>query len=74
MSAQLGFAPNVSSSSRTDQVGKLFRVVEGGLLRRCLVCEELFTAQEAARHSQLPCRPPLCRAGIHETVLDELAD
>lgn len=57
MTSQPDFGPNVSPSSRTDQVGKLFRVVEGGLLRRCLVCEELFTSQEAASHSQLPCRP-----------------
>lgn len=51
-----------STSTGTDQIGKLFRVLPGQA-RRCIVCDELFTAPEAARHSRVPCGPTvLCGA------------
>jgi len=42
--------------ARTDQVGKVFIVV-GHRVRRCLVCEELFTRRAASEHATAPCMP-----------------
>jgi len=39
-----------------DRVGKLFLVMDQGT-RKCLVCEELFTPQEAPQHSRVVCHP-----------------
>jgi hypothetical protein len=38
-----------------DQSGKVFRVEQS--LRRCMVCEELFTRDSAAEHANVACRP-----------------
>jgi hypothetical protein len=38
-----------------DKVGKIFRVEQG--MRRCCVCEELFTAPAAGQHFNEPCQP-----------------
>ena len=46
----------MSMSVRTDRVGKLFIVLQAGM-RRCLICDEVFTNQEAAKHSQVRCVP-----------------
>ena len=40
----------------TDQVGKVFIVI-GQRVRRCLVCEELFTRRAASEHATVPCMP-----------------
>ncbi len=40
----------------TDQVGKAFVVVDQRV-RRCLVCEELFTRRAARDHAMVPCMP-----------------
>jgi hypothetical protein len=40
----------------TDQVGKVFIVV-GQRVRKCLVCEELFTQRSACEHATVPCMP-----------------
>jgi hypothetical protein len=42
----------------TDQVGKVF-VVVGQQVRKCLVCEELFTRRASAEHSKVICYPTL---------------
>jgi DNA invertase Pin-like site-specific DNA recombinase len=39
-----------------DRVGKPFLVMTGGV-RKCLVCQELFSRQEAPRHSRIVCYP-----------------
>ena len=39
-----------------DRVGKVFCVV-GQNMRRCLICEKLFTCQTAAAHAESACRP-----------------
>lgn len=39
----------------TDQVGKVFVVVQG--MRRCLICEGMFTRQAAAKHAMTICAP-----------------
>jgi hypothetical protein len=44
------------ADARTDRAGKLFLVLRGGL-RRCLICDNVFTNRDAAKHSQVPCRP-----------------
>ena len=45
-----------AACARTDQVGKVF-VVVGQRVRRCLVCEELFTRRSASEHATVPCMP-----------------
>jgi len=42
--------------ARTDQVGKVF-VVVGQRVRKCLVCEELFTRRAASEHAGVMCMP-----------------
>jgi len=39
-----------------DRVGKPFLVMAAGV-RQCLICKELFTRQEASRHSRVVCYP-----------------
>lgn len=45
-----------AACARTDQVGKVF-VVVGQRVRKCLVCEELFTRRSASEHAAVPCVP-----------------
>jgi hypothetical protein len=45
-----------AASTGIDQVGKVF-VVVGQRVRRCLVCEELFTRRAASEHATVPCMP-----------------
>ena len=45
-----------AACARTDQVGKVF-VVVGQRVRKCLVCEELFTRRASAEHSKVICYP-----------------
>ena len=44
-----------TDSLSTDQIGKVFLVV-GQDVRRCLVCEQLFTRRGAAEHAKVACR------------------
>jgi len=39
-----------------DRVGKVFTVLPGHM-RRCLVCERIFTRQAAANHAVALCMP-----------------
>jgi len=43
---------------RTDQIGKVF-VCVGKNLRRCLICEQLFTRRAASEHAEAVCHPVL---------------
>jgi hypothetical protein len=45
-----------SASTSDDRIGKPFLVVAGNI-RKCLVCEELFTREQAPRHSRVVCYP-----------------
>ncbi len=45
-----------AACARTDQVGKVF-VVVGQRVRKCLVCEELFTRRASAEHATVACYP-----------------
>jgi hypothetical protein len=38
-----------------DQSGKVFRVEQG--MRRCMVCDQLFTRDSAAQHANVACWP-----------------
>jgi hypothetical protein len=49
-------ATNMTDSIRTDQVGKVFLVV-GQNVRKCLICEQLFTRRAASEHAQIVCEP-----------------
>lgn len=50
----------ICARARTaDQGGKIFRVEQG--MRRCMVCEELFTRDSAAQHAKAPCK---CVLGV----------
>src|ERR1700733_5230029 len=39
-----------------ETVGKIFIVVRG--MRRCLICDGVFTPREAANHAMILCCPP----------------
>lgn len=43
-------------SARTDQVGKAFIVVCRGV-RKCVICDELFTWRASAEHAKVACYP-----------------
>jgi hypothetical protein len=45
-----------AGSTRTDQIAKVFVVVSQDV-RRCLVCEKLFTRRAAAEHATVDCYP-----------------
>jgi hypothetical protein len=47
-----------ANSTRTDQIGKVFMVVYQDM-RRCLICEDVFTRQAAAQHTKVACSPLL---------------
>ena len=40
-----------------DRAGKVFGVV-GQNVRRCLICDKLFTRLTASAHAETTCRPP----------------
>ena len=43
-----------TGSIHTDRIGKVFIVV-GQNVRKCLVCEQLFTRQAASEHAEVAC-------------------
>jgi hypothetical protein len=45
-----------ADSFLADQIGKVF-VVVGQDVRRCLVCERLFTRRTSAEHAKVVCYP-----------------
>jgi hypothetical protein len=49
-------------------VGKVFVVVDG--MRRCLICDGMFTPTQAAHHSAIICVPPSTDSGQGEGTLD----
>jgi len=44
------------NSRNSEPVGKVFVVVGG--MRRCLICDGMFTRREAANHAMTLCCPP----------------
>jgi hypothetical protein len=42
--------------TRSDQIGKVF-VVLGQDMRKCLICDEVFTRKGAAEHTAMVCCP-----------------
>jgi hypothetical protein len=49
-------APRDAGSIHTDQIGKVF-VCVGKNVRKCLVCEQLFTRRAASEHAKVACHP-----------------
>lgn len=47
---------NTASTATNDRYGKPFLVMAANL-RKCIVCNELFTRQQAAGHSRVACYP-----------------
>lgn len=47
----------ITASVRDDLVGKPFLVVDQNT-RWCIVCEQLFSRQEAPKHAQIVCSSP----------------
>jgi len=43
-----------AGSTRTERIGKVF-VAVGQDVRKCLVCEQLFTWQAASEHAKVAC-------------------
>jgi hypothetical protein len=43
-----------STAATGDEIGKVF-VALAGDLRRCLVCDDIFTRTGAAEHATIPC-------------------
>ena len=44
----------IAGSVLSDRIGKVFIVVSQDL-RKCLICEQVFTRQAASEHSTVPC-------------------
>jgi hypothetical protein len=42
--------------TQIEVIGKVFTVVGGK--RKCLICDGMFTARQAANHTTTPCYPP----------------
>jgi len=49
-------AQRETGSTRSDQIGKVFIVV-GQDVRKCLICEQLFTRRASAEHAKMVCYP-----------------
>ena len=49
----------IAGGVQSDKIGKVFLVVstDGLMLRRCLICDGVFTRQAASKHSTIPCTP-----------------
>jgi hypothetical protein len=51
-----GKCDRIARGVRSDKIGKVFFVV-GQDVRRCLVCEQVFTRRAASEHATVPCIP-----------------
>ena len=49
--------------ARIDQTGKVFQVV-GHDVRKCLVCEDLFTPRGASQHARVVCDMARTQLGL----------
>jgi hypothetical protein len=54
-----GNSNRIAGSVRSDRTGEVFLVVstKGVPLRQCLVCESVFTPEEAREHYTVRCEP-----------------
>jgi hypothetical protein len=49
----------IGTGNDAESYSKVFIVCgEGALLRKCLICERVFSRQESFEHSKFPCQPP----------------
>jgi hypothetical protein len=50
-------------AGKDESYSKVFIVCgEGASLRKCLICERLFSRQDSFEHSKFPCHPPASTA------------
>ena len=49
--------------SQIEIVGKVFLVV--GSMRRCLICDGVFTPTQASEHATTPCSPHTKKSAVH---------
>jgi hypothetical protein len=54
--------------TQIETVGKVFVVVCG--MRRCLICERMFTPKQTADHAETPCHPRTTGSEPDEDTLD----
>lgn len=57
------------NSTSSEQVGKVFIVTHG--MRRCLICDSLFTPEGAAEHSVAICFPKSSESAFDASVRAE---
>jgi hypothetical protein len=48
-------SPRGAGSVRIDQIGKVF-IALGQDMRKCLICDGVFTRQNSAEHANVSCR------------------
>lgn len=47
---------SIGTAARGDRIGKVFCVLNQDM-RKCLICDEVFTRQAAVEHAGTPCFP-----------------
>lgn len=62
-----------AGSIHIDQIGKVFAVV-GQDVRQCLICDCVFTRQEASAHANVMCMPDANRYGVAVTTTSVMID
>jgi hypothetical protein len=45
-----------TATFHTEHVGKVFIAIQG--MRRCLICDQLFSREESREHADARCQPP----------------
>ena len=58
----------VDKRQQIEMIGKVFVVTCG--IRRCLICDSVFTPKQAAEHSATICVPAITEAETDEGTLD----
>ena len=70
-----GRAVPMQQSRNDEVVGKIFVALSQDM-RKCLICDGVFTRQGAAEHARVPCSPvpkPLSQNVARQAVSPELA-
>jgi hypothetical protein len=49
-------------NNQIESVGKVFVVISG--MRRCLICDGMFTPKQAATHATIPCYPTTMESAL----------
>ncbi len=63
------------SHSYDEHVGKCFMVVgEDASLRRCVICEQVYSRRDSFEHSKVPCQPRPVPEGMTPDAEGKLAE